>query len=67
MVFRVKSWLHSDDFDVALLPMGQLAYHLAIRPSSEYTIQGDGLLCREGLPFGFVLKHPFVVMDKSSQ
>ena len=66
-LLRVKTWLQSEEFDPVLLPMGKLAYHLAIRPRSEYKIQADGLLCREDIPFGLVLKHPFVVMDKSSQ
>ena len=47
--------------------MGEIAYALSIRPKTEYTIQGEGLSCRESIPFGLVVKHPFVVMDKATQ
>ena len=65
--FRVTSWLQSESFDACLLPMGQLAYHLAIRPVTEYCISGEGLIARESLPLNLQVQHPFNVMDKFSQ
>ena len=67
LYFRVTSWLQSENFDPCMLPMGELAYHLAIRPSSEYSIEGDGLTCRESIPLDLEVKHPFNIMDKHSQ
>ena len=64
--FSVKKWIQSESFDVALLPMGELAHHLGIRPCTEYTIQGDGLICRESLTINLVVRHPFNVLNKSS-
>ena len=63
----MTSWLQSEEFDVCLLPMGRIAYHLAIRPVTEYSIEGDGLIARESLPLNLQVRHPFNVMDKYSQ
>ena len=47
--------------------MGDLAYHLGIRPATEYSLEGEGLLCRESLPIGLQVSHPFNALDKHSQ
>ena len=47
--------------------MGDLAYHLAIRPVSDLSIEGNGLSVREGLPLDLVLKHPFNVLPNHQQ
>ena len=47
--------------------MGRLAYHLAIRPATEYSIEGDGLVARESLPLNLQVNHPFNIMDKYHQ
>ena len=53
LYFRVTNWLQGEMFDVCMLPMGDLAYHLGIRPVVALSIEGDGILCREGLPLDF--------------
>ena len=50
-----------------MLPMGELAYHLGIRPVSALSIEGDGLSVREGLPLDLKIEHPFNVMPKPQQ
>ena len=65
--FSVTSWLQSEEFDPCILPMGPLAYHLAIRPSTEYSLEGEGLLCRESLPIGLQITHPFNAMHRHQQ
>ena len=47
--------------------MGDLGYHLAIRPTTEFSIEGDGLSCREGIPLDLELNHPFNVLPKMHQ
>ena len=50
-----------------MLPMGDIAYHLAIRPVTEYSIEPEGLVARESLPLNLRVSHPFNVLDKYHQ
>ena len=61
------NWLHDECFDQSMLPMGELAYHLAIKPVSDISIEGDGLCVREGLPLNLKIEHPFNVLPKADQ
>ena len=55
-------------FDQCMLPMGDLAYHLAIKPVVALSIEGDGLACREGLPLDLdTISHPCNVLPKHEQ
>ena len=47
--------------------MGELAYHLAIKPVSAISIEGDGLGLREGLPLNLKMDHPYNVLPKHQQ
>ena len=67
VIFSVTNWLQDVRFDACLLPMGDVGYHLSIRPVTEFSIEGDGLSCREGLPLGLEIKHPFNVLTKRHQ
>ena len=55
--FRVRAWLQSEHFVAYMMPMGPMAYHLGICPITEFSIEGSGILCREGLPPGKVFEH----------
>lgn len=66
-LFSVRCWLQSVKFVPYMLPMGPMAYHLGICPITEFSIEGTGILCREGLPPGKVLTHPWNLMDKKDQ
>ena len=63
----MTEWLHDEMFDACMLPMGELAYHLAIRPVSALSIEGDGLSCREGLPLDLKINHPSSLLPKANQ
>jgi len=54
-------------FDSCMLPMGDLAYHLAIRPVSDLSVEGDGLSVREGFPLNLKIDHPFNTLPKHQQ
>ena len=47
-----------------MLPMGEMSYRLAIKANAEYSIEGDGLLVREGVVPGFVTTSPITKMTK---
>ena len=57
--FSMKLWLQSDMFHPCMLPLGPISYHLAMFPTLEYSIEGDGILVREGIQPGKVLNHPW--------
>ena len=66
--FRVNDWLQDEMFDQCMLPMGDLAYHLAIKPVVALTIEGDGILCREGIPLDLEeIAHPCNILPKHEQ
>ena len=50
-----------------MMPMGPIAYHLAICPTTEFSIEGSGLIVREGIPPGKVLKHPWNMITRFDQ
>ena len=50
-----------------MLPMGDLAYHLAIKPVTDLNVEGNGLSVREGLPLELDIKHPSSPMPKHKQ
>ena len=65
--FSITDWIHDETFDPCMLPMGELAYHLAIKPVSAISIEGDGLGLREGLPLNLKMDHPYNVLPKHQQ
>ena len=50
-----------------MLPMGDLAYGLLIKPTSEHSIEADGILVREGVPMGLKAENKIVKMPKFRQ
>ena len=47
-----------------MLPLGELSYQLVIKPTCEYSIEGDGLLVREGIPSGFRTENRIMTQNK---
>ena len=67
-IFRITDWLQDEMFDQVMLPMGDLAYHLAIKPVVALSVEGDGILCREGLPLDLEeITHPCNILPKHEQ
>lgn len=50
-----------------MMPLGPIAYHLAILPTIEFSIESSGLICREGIAPGTELKHPWNPTTKFDQ
>ena len=50
-----------------MLPMGELAYALLMKPTSEHSIEANGILVREGIPLGFKAENRIVKMPKFRQ
>ena len=46
------------------MPLGDLSYGLIIKPVHEYSIEGDGLLVREGIPPGFRTTNAIIKQTK---
>ena len=47
-----------------MLPLGELSYALLMKPTYEYSIEGDGLLVREAIPSGFRAENRIMVQTK---
>ena len=65
--FRIQNWLLSEDFDSFMLPMGELAYALLMKPTSEHSIEAEGILVREGIPIDFEADNKITKMPKFRQ
>ena len=50
-----------------MMPLGPISYHLAILPTTEFSIEATGLTCREGIPPGTVISHPWNSTSKFDQ
>ena len=50
-----------------MLPLGPIAYHLAILPTIEFSIEATGLIRREGIAPGTKLTHPWNKLSRFDQ
>ena len=50
-----------------MLPLGPISYHLAILPTTEFSIEATGLVLREGIPPGKTISHPWNLLSKFDQ